>query len=127
MKQPGYYLHIEYGNLMLGGGAYFLEKEPLERVRSAIALAPQTFRSLIEAPDFVQKFGEIKGEANKVLPPAFKEAARAEPLIANKQFYFMAETDPEMVLRPDFPDVALDYFRAGHALNQYLRAALATN
>lgn len=124
MEQPGYYLHIEFGNLMMGGGAYFLEKEPLRRVRTAIAQNPEAFKALVFDKNFVEKFGELKGEKNKVLPPEFKAAAQAEPLLANKQFYFMAETDPAHAIGHDFPDFAADYFRAGKALNDFFRRAI---
>lgn len=124
MDQPGYYLHIEYGNLMLGGGGYSLDKEPLAKVRMAIAQDPEAFRSIITEKNFVEKFGEIKGEKNKVLPAPFKEAVKKEPLIANKQFYFMAELDPEHCLRADFPDFVLEYFRAGKPLNDYLKKVI---
>lgn len=124
MEQPGYYLHIEFGNLMLGGGAYFLEKEPLRKVRTAIAQNPEAFRALVSDKNFAEKFGELKGEKNKVLPPEFKEAAKSEPLLANKQFYFMAELDPENALRADLPDFVATYFKAGKPLNDFFRKAL---
>ena len=124
MMYPGYYLHLEYGNLMLGGGAYMIEKEPLQRIRTVIAQDPDTFKGLITDKNFVDKYQNIRGEANKVLPPDLKAAAKQEPLIANKQFYFMAEMDPETALRTDFPAFAADCFRAGKALNDFLRAAM---
>lgn len=124
MDQAGYYLHIEFGNLMLGGGAYFLDKEPLHKVRTAIMQDPETFRGLISDKNFASRFGELKGEKNKVLPPEFKEMAKKEPLLAHKQFYFMAELEPENALRPDFPDFAADYFRAGKMLNDFFRRAI---
>ena len=124
MDQPGYYLHLEFGNLMLGGGAYFLDKEPLQKARTAIAQDPEAFRAILFNPNFVEKFGAIKGERNKVMPAEFKEAVKKEPLLANKQFYFMAELDPEICLRPDFTEVVIEYFRAGKALNDFFRAAV---
>lgn len=124
MDHPGYYLHIEFGNLMLGGGAYFLDKAPLTKVRTAIAQDPEAFRALVFDPDFSKKYGDIKGEKNKVMPAEFKEAVKKEPFLANKQFYFMAELDPEICLQPDFPDFVMDYFRTGKALNEFLRKAI---
>lgn len=124
MDHPGYYLHLEFGNLMLGGGAYFLEKEPLTKVRTAIMQDPETFRTLLSDPTFSEKYGEIKGDKNKVLPAEFKEAAKMEPLIAHKQFYFMTELDPENCLRPDFPAFVMNYFKAGKELNEFLRKAI---
>ncbi|MCE7922969.1 MAG: DUF2461 domain-containing protein [Haliscomenobacteraceae bacterium CHB4] len=124
MSYPGYYVHIEFGALWMGGGAYFLDKEPLRKVRTAIMQDPSAFRTLISEKNFVEKYGNIRGEANKVLPPEFKEAAKSEPLLANKQFYFMAELNPENALRPDFPDFVADYFRAGKPLNDYFRKVI---
>ncbi len=121
---PGYYIHLEFGNLMIGGGAYQLEKVPLQRIRTAIAQDPETFMELVQAPDFVQKFGEIKGEQNKVLPAEFKELKAKYPLIAHKQFYFMAEMDPETALRPDFPEFVADYCAASAGLVNFLRQAI---
>ena len=40
MEVPGYYFHISFGELAIGGGAYALDKEPLMRVRRAIAQDP---------------------------------------------------------------------------------------
>jgi uncharacterized protein (TIGR02453 family) len=119
---PGYYLHLEFGNLMLGGGAYALDKVNLHKIRTAIAQDPDSFRELADAPAFRDKYPEgLLGERNKVLPAEFKATAASEPRIAQKQFYFMAEMDPETALRPDFADFVADYFRAGHDLNVYFR------
>jgi uncharacterized protein (TIGR02453 family) len=124
MHTPGYYLHLEFGNLMLGGGGYFLDKEPLTNVRKAIAQDPEAFRSIVFDKSFSDKYGELKGEKNKVLPAEFKEIAKKEPLIANKQFFFMAELDPEICLQPDLADFIVDYFKAGKALNEFLRKSI---
>lgn len=124
MSFPGYYLHVEFGALWIGGGAYALEKEPLHRLRAAIAQDPSALHELIDHKDFKEKYGALRGEVNKVMPPEFKEAARAEPLLYHKQFYYMAELDPENALRPDFADFVADYFRAGKPLNDYFRRVL---
>lgn len=124
MDQPGYYLQLGFGSLMLGGGAYFLDKEPLMKVRTAIAQDSEAFRSVVFDPNFVEKFGEIKGDKNKVMPAEFKEAVKKEPFLAHKQYYFMTEIDPENCLRSDFPAFVLSYFNAGKPLNDFMRNAL---
>lgn len=124
MAYPGYYFQIEYGSLSIGGGAYFLDKPALHQVRSAILQDTASFHQLVENKDFVKKYGALQGEKNKVMPPEFKEAAKTEPLLYHKQFYFMAELDPELSLRPDFPDFVADYFRTAQPLNEFFRQAL---
>jgi uncharacterized protein (TIGR02453 family) len=125
MSYPGYYFSLEFGNLWIGGGAYFLDKEPLHRVRTAIAQDPEAFRALLDEKDLAEKFGGLaQSEVNKVMPPDLKDAAKQEPLLLNKQFYFMAEMDPETALRPDFPDFLAEHFRAGKPLNDWLRSVI---
>lgn len=121
---PGYYLQLSYGHLQIGGGAYNLDKPALHRMRSAIALDPATFHELVEAPGFVAKYGGIQGEKNKILPPEFKELVKIEPYLAFKQFYFMADLDPELAIGENFPKLALDYFGEAKPLNDYFRAVL---
>lgn len=121
---PGYYLQVSYGSLSLGGGAYFLDKDMLPKVRQAIAQDPQAFHRVIEAPAFTAKFGAIRGETNKILPPEFRVAAQAEPLLYNKQFWYMAELAPEHALGQDAVDFAAGYFEAGKPVNEYFRKAL---
>ena len=124
MDEPGYYLQVSFGSLSLGGGAYFLEKEPLTNVRQAIADNPEAFRKLIEAPAFIDKFGEIKGEKNKILPAEFKQAAVAEPFLFNKQFYFMSDLDPELAIGSDAVGRIAGYFEAGKPVNDFFRKPL---
>ncbi len=120
----GYYLQIEFGSLLMGGGAYALDTAALQKVRRAIVRDPDTFRALLAQPDFMARFGGIKGERNKVMPAEFKEAARTEPLLTLKQFYFMTEMDPEVIAQPDFPEFVAAYFRAGQQVNNWLREVL---
>lgn len=119
---PGYYMQVGFGSLMLGGGAYQLEKEPLHQIRTAIAASPSDFRALADAPDFKKYYPDgLLGEKNKILPPEFKAVAVDEPMIYMKQFYFMTELDPETLLQPDAVDVIMAHFEAGHALNVFFR------
>lgn len=121
---PGYYLQLGFGSLSLGGGAYFLEKDQLTKMRKAIAQDPEAFRALLQAPDFAALYGEIQGERNKILPPEFKEAAAREPLLYQKQFFFMAELEPEKALGADADLFVAACFQKAKPLNDFFRAAL---
>lgn len=123
-EYPGFYIHIEADKMMLGGGAYFLEKDSLQKVRTVIAEDVKLFRSIIEAPDFVRHYGEVQGEKNKRLPADFQETATAFPLIANKQFYYMADLPANAALSAEGVETALKYYAAGKPLSDYLAQAL---
>ncbi|MEL6866859.1 MAG: DUF2461 domain-containing protein [Bacteroidota bacterium] len=121
---PGYYLHIDKGSVMMGGGAYFLEKAPLYQVRQAIAQGLSDFEQIITNKNFIAHYGTIQGDANKRLPKEFVEVAKVQPLIANKQFYFMSEHDPTIALKEDFVATITRHFLAGKPVNDWLRTAI---
>lgn len=121
---PGYYIHIEAGRLMLGGGAYFLPTNLLRKVREHIISQPKAFESILTDKDFVEKFATIEGKKNKRLPKEMRAAAEKQPLLYNKQFYYMAELPPKIALAPDFIDFCRLYFKAGAKLNQFIAEAI---
>lgn len=123
-EHPGMYIHVEPGMLMLGGGAYFLETQSLYGVRQFITLNIKRFENIISNPDFVEKYETLKGEKNKRLPKEFMEAAETQPLLYNKQFYYMAELDPKNVLREDFVPFVMEHYHAAKPLNDFLVEAL---
>ena len=122
---PGFYLQIGPETIWMGGGAYFLEKDPLTKVRRYIVENDDQFEALIKATSFVEKFGEIQGEKNKVVPLEFRDEVKRQALIANKQFYYMAELPVEQALRADSVAWVAAYFEAGKPLNDFVTAALA--
>ena len=94
------------------------------RVRRYIADNSEQFNALINDKKFVAKWGEMRGERNKRIPPEFVEAFENQPFIANKQFYWHANLDAKMALRPDFPEILRGYFEAAQPLNAFLREAI---
>ncbi len=122
---PGYYVHLEGGQLMLGGGAYFLDKEPLYALRQKIMTEGKRFEKLLKTKSFKDKFGTLKGDVNKRIPKEFAEAAEAQPLIFNKQFYYMSEHKPDLALDKAGVKNALAYFKAGKIMNDFFIEAIS--
>ncbi|MEP7320273.1 MAG: DUF2461 domain-containing protein [Saprospiraceae bacterium] len=125
MVDPGLYIQITQGGLEIVGGVYMPDKEQLHRIRSAVQTQPKQVKKLSEDKKFTNLFGSIKGEKNKVLPPEFKEAAKSEPLIANKQFYFMASyTDDKLILADDLLTFIMKHYETGRPWSDFFTAAL---
>lgn len=120
---PGIYLHLEAEKFMIGGGAYAIDKPVLAAIRERIGREPETFLTLINDPAFVKHFGTVQGEAIKRIPAELKTRHAQVPLIANKQFYFMAEMDSEQLLSGDPVGLTLEYAQAGLAFNEFLQPA----
>ena len=123
MGIPGMYLELGPAHFRFYSGIYQPEKEMLYRIREHIIKHASEFNKLVTDADFVKRFGEIRGEKNKVLPKEFKAAAEKQPLIFNKQFYFFAELPPETILRDDFADIIMEYFHASNPMREFLTKA----
>ncbi|MCF8278110.1 MAG: DUF2461 domain-containing protein [Flavobacteriales bacterium] len=123
MAIPGMYLELGAEHFRFYSGLYQLEKDDLQSVREYIMAHSSEFNKLITDKEFVAKFGEVRGEKNKLLPKEFKEAAENQPYLFNKQFYFFGELPPETILREDFASVIADYFKASEPMRQFLTDA----
>jgi uncharacterized protein (TIGR02453 family) len=115
----GVYFELGPEAVRVYGGIYEIDKDDLLVVREGIAAHLDNFRSLVNAPEFVNTYGEIRGEKNRIMPAHLKEAAQAEPLICNKQWYFMTEFPAELVLSPNLSDTILECFRIGEPLELF--------
>ena len=121
---PGIYLELGPEHVGIYAGAYMPEKAQLERIRTALINDGKALRKIICAKPFVDHFGAVRGEVNKVIPAPFKVAAAKEPLIANKQFYVMAELPAKLVASEDLLDVLLDHYKAVRPFNDWLQKAM---
>ena len=123
--RPGYYLHLGAKEIFIGGGMYEVDKEKLEKVRQEIYYNPEAFKKIITEKNFKTFYGAVQGEKNKVLTPEYKEFAKGQPLIANKQFYYMAKLKKEDVLDKNFDKAVLKYFKAAAKFNEFLMNAIS--
>lgn len=120
---PGLYLEAGPEHFRIYSGIYMPEKDVLYQIREYIINHSEQLNKLISDEEFVAKFGEIRGDKNKVLPKEFKEAAQTQPLLFNKQFYFFASLEPETVLRDDLMEIVMDHFHASEPMRQFLTKA----
>ncbi|MEM7036517.1 MAG: DUF2461 domain-containing protein [Bacteroidota bacterium] len=121
---PGMYLGLGSNGVGFYGGAHMLDKENLQAVREAIVDHPDEFAALLEAADFKNKFGEVRGEKNKRLPKEFQAPAEQQPLLFNKSFYYHAELGLEAVTAEDLPDLIMAHWHAARPLQKFLLQAM---
>jgi uncharacterized protein (TIGR02453 family) len=122
--RPGFYLHMGSKEIFLGGGMYEVDKERLEKIRQEIFYNPDVFKKIITEKNFKSFYGTVQGEKNKVLTPEYKEFAKEQPYIANKQFYYMAKLKKEDVLAKDFDKTVLKHFKAAAKFNEFMMRAI---
>lgn len=122
---PGIFFHIGANGIFVGGGMHRIDAADIVKVRMAISQNMTEFTALVEDKEFKKKFGELKGDKNKVVQPEFKKDMEKQPLIANKAFYFMAEyKDPKTATRKDLVDFMMDHYKVGKKLSKFLANAI---
>jgi len=121
---PGLYVHFDAERLMVGGGAYWVEKDDLYVLREHIAAQPERFNQLLAASPFRSRYGGLQGERNVRIPKEFRAAAEICPHILNKQFFYMAALPVQHVTSPAFLNTVMEHFDAASAVRQFLRAGL---
>ena len=123
--QPGFYFRFRHDSGMCGGGVYQTDKTWLNKIRSEIVYSMEEFDKLVSNRKFKAKFGTIQGDKNKIIPKDFREDLERQPLIANKQFYYMTDLPAETVLRDDLPDLLMEHYHVTRPLNQFFARAIA--
>ncbi|MCP4522397.1 MAG: DUF2461 domain-containing protein [Cytophagales bacterium] len=117
---PGLYIRFSPEKVAIMSGCYQPSKEQLASIRHNIQHNLDTFHEIITKNDFVEKFGDIKGERLRRIPKDLKNIAETQPLITNKSFYVYAEFSPDLLFDEEFLDIALDHFITVKPFNQFL-------
>lgn len=117
---PGIAFRFGGSDAGIMGGFYLPGKDRVQRIRENILKDPQAFKKIYTAKAFVDKFGAIQGEANKRLPAEFAELQDKEPLIANKQFYYVNAFDEKLALKDNLLEVIIEHWKAAKPLNDFL-------
>jgi uncharacterized protein (TIGR02453 family) len=115
----GIYFELGPEAVRVYGGVYEIDKENLLLVREGIAAQPEKFKQLLNDPEFKEVYGEIRGEKNKILPAELKAAAEEEPLIFNKQWYYMAEYSADEIVSDKLDQLLERCFLAGKPLEDF--------
>ncbi len=124
----GYYYHIQPGDKsFIGGGFWGPNKEDLLRVREDISTDASEMRSIITSSEFVEMFGELKGDQLKTAPKGFDKEHPDVDLLRYKQYVFSKNFSDQEVLSLDFLDQANDTFKQMRPFFDYMSDVLTTD
>lgn len=123
-RDPGVYIEIKANELNFYSGIYEMTKEQIYSTRSYIVSHLNEFNKLLNEKDFKKYFKTIQGEQNKVLPAEFKEAAKVQPLIANKQFYCFHKLPQNKILSKNLADNLVKLSLIVQPMNDFLKKAV---
>jgi uncharacterized protein (TIGR02453 family) len=116
---PGFYLHLEPGNVFMACGAWHPDRDTLHAIRTAIAGKPKRWLEIIEDPGFAEHF-RLGGESLKRPPAGFdKEHPQIEDL-KRKDFIAYSQLSEDEATADGFLDRFLDRCNRASAFMRFL-------
>jgi uncharacterized protein (TIGR02453 family) len=120
----GYYVHVEPGEVYVGGGIYMPGGDQLKKIRRAISDQRKEFLAIVKDKDFVKLFGTIEGERLKRIPQGYEEDHPMSEWLKLKQFFVGVEWKEGKCLKPQFVNEVARVFEAASPFVAFLNDAM---
>lgn len=109
-RRGTYVFNIEPGKFFVGGGFWGPAPKDLLKIRNGIKNNLDEFKSIVEAPHFIETFGAIHGESLKTAPKGFEKDDPAIEYLRLKQFLVGRDLTEADILNPNFPMMCLEIY-----------------
>ena len=120
----GYYVHIEPGEIYVGGGIYMPASDQLKKIRRAISERRKDFMSIITNNHFAKLFGKIEGDKLKRIPQGYEEDHPMSEWLKLKQFFVGVEWKETKSFKPIFAKEVAHVFETASPLVRFLNDAM---
>ena len=120
---PGFYVHIEPGQVFAGGGIWRPDTDALARIRKRIAEHPDEWYSVVRSPSFKRNF-KLQGDSLVRPPRGFDPEHECIEDLKRKDFIAVAEFDDGDALQANFVDRYARTCRGLADFNRFLCVAL---
>jgi uncharacterized protein (TIGR02453 family) len=124
VEGSGFYLHIEPGQVFLGGGIYMPDGDQLKKIRKAIAGQSERFLSITGQKSFKKLFGKLQGEQLRRVPQGYEPDHPMVEWLRYKQFFVWVEWAEAKCFRERFVDDVVDVFDAATPMVRFLNEAM---
>ncbi len=101
---PGFYVHIDPGEIFYGGGIWTPPAPQLLKIREAIAGKGTAWKKAVNGAAFKKRFGDLRGQALKRPPRGFDTEHALIEDIKRKSFFAMAQSKPAQTKKVAFCD-----------------------
>ena len=127
-RRGGFYFHLEpHNKSMIAGGFWAPSSPDLKRMRAEIAVDADNVRKIITSPEFVETFGELRGDQVKTAPKGYKKEHPAIDLLRYKQYLLVREFSDKEVQQEGFVQKAANTFQRMLPFFDYMSAVLTTD
>ena len=121
---PGYYIHLEPGNIYLGGGVWHPQKETLQNIREYFVDHHTELEKIVLGKTFKNHFGEMGGEQLKTAPKGYPKDHPQIRWLRYKDFLAgCSKNDIDITSEKIISDFTGDY-KAMFPFIQFLRKAI---
>ena len=120
---PGYYLHVEPGNVFIGMGIWRPATDELRKIRLSIDENGPEWDALIHEPTFAEIF-ELQGESLKRPPKGFDADHPYLEDLKRKDFIAVAQFDEDTAFRPDFLPFLSMTWKSGSPFMRFISKAM---
>ncbi len=97
---PGFYLHLQPGNVFVGAGIWKPDGPTLAKIRNAIVEYPDRWGAACNDKALWQRFGEIEGECLKRAPRGFDADHVHVEHLKQKSFFIHQSLDEALATGP---------------------------
>lgn len=116
---PGFYLHIEPGNVFLGAGIWRPDPVSLKNIREHIQTKPGPYQDTIEHQPFAEKYS-LSGESLTRPPKGFDKEHPLIEEIKRKDFIAIANVPDSFILEDDLHKRVASYYGCAQPLMRFL-------
>lgn len=123
---PGYYLHLEPGNVFMGAGIWHPDSSTLERIRQAIVNRPGRWITAIRSDEFTENF-RLTGERLKLGPRGYDRDHQQIEHLKWKDFVCQKDLTDEQACQPEFLETYAQACRQAEPFMRFLTGAVGLN
>lgn len=126
-KSPysGYYIHLEPGNCLIGGGVWCPDSRILNTIRKAIYIHTDEFLSILNNPQFHSNYPELDQEDKlKVLPRGFAKDFAHPELIKLKNYLVSKELQDNFFDDTEWNKKAIELFSIQYPFHKFLNHSI---
>ena len=121
---PGFYLHLQPGNVFVGAGIWLPPGPALDSIRTAIVENPDSWKKIVNSKMFLKRFGEIQGDRLKRPPRGYDPDHELLHDLKLKSFFIKQSLSDSDVQSPKFIDDVNKVYTEAAPLMKFLTNAV---
>jgi len=120
---PGFYVHIEPGNIFIGGGIWMPPTPVLNKIRTSIEDHSDEWTKIVTSKKVTRRFS-MEGDRLKRPPRGFDPDHPHIEDMKRKSFFLMQKVDSPLILEPEFLEEAEHAFKDAAPLMEFITKAM---